>query len=105
MEGLAENAAEMSALVDKGIIILKQVDDSLPLTGKSFCFTGELRTMKRSDAQNLVKEKGGIVKSSVVKGLSYLVTNDSSSGSAKNEKAASLGIPVIDEDAFLSLVK
>ena len=60
--------------------------------------------MKRADAQNLVKEKGGTVKSSVVKGLSYLVTNDTASGSSKNKKAAELGIPVIDEDEFLKLL-
>ena len=105
IEGLAENRDEMTALVSGGIISLIEKDESLPLSGKSFCFTGELRTMKRADAQNLVKEKGGSVKSSVVKGLSYLVTNDTGSGSAKNEKAAKLGIPVIDEDAFLALVK
>ena len=67
------------------------------LFGKSFCFTGELVTMKRSQAQELVKKNGGTVKSSVVKDLSYLVTNDTSSGSSKNVKAASLGIPVISE--------
>ncbi len=105
VEGLAENREEMTALVSGGTISLIEKDESLPLSGKSFCFTGELRTMKRADAQNLVKEKGGSVKSSVVKGLSYLVTNDTASGSAKNEKAAKLGIPVIDEDAFLALVK
>lgn len=105
VEGLAENREEMTSLVSGGTISLIEKDESLPLSGKSFCFTGELRTMKRADAQNLVKEKGGSVKSSVVKGLSYLVTNDTASGSAKNEKAAKLGIPVIDEDAFLALVK
>ncbi len=105
VEGLAENREEMTSLVSSGTISLIEKDESLPLSGKSFCFTGELRTMKRADAQNLVKEKGGSVKSSVVKGLSYLVTNDTGSGSAKNEKAAKLGIPVIDEDAFLALIK
>ncbi len=104
VEGLAENRDEMQALVGSGTISLLEKDATLPLTGMSFCFTGELRTMKRTDAQNLVKEQGGSVKSSVVKGLSYLVTNDTASGSAKNEKAAKFGIPVIDEDAFLALV-
>lgn len=104
VEGLAENRDEMQALVGSGTISLLEKDATLPLTGMSFCFTGELRTMKRTDAQNLVKEQGGSVKSSVVKGLCYLVTNDTASGSAKNEKAAKLGIPVIDEDAFLALV-
>ena len=46
----------------------------------------------------------GIIKSSVTKDLSYLVTNDTTSGSSKNVKAAKLGIPVIDEKAFLELI-
>lgn len=105
VDGLAENKEEMLSLTETGIISLIEIKSNLPLSGKSFCFTGELQTMKRADAQNLVKEKGGSVKSSVVKGLSYLVTNDVSSGSAKNEKASKLGIPVIDEKQFLSLVQ
>ena len=52
----------------------------------------------------MVKEKGGMIKSSVVKGLSYLVTNDVTSGSSKNKKASQLGIPVIDEAVFMSLL-
>jgi len=52
----------------------------------------------------MVKAAGGSVKSSVVKGLDYLVTNDTSSGSSKNLKAAKLGIPVIDEKEFLAMV-
>ena len=59
--------------------------------------------MKRSEAQNMVKKAGGIIKSSVVKGLTYLVTNDKNSGSSKNKKAQELGISVIDEKEFLSL--
>ena len=76
----------------------------IKLSGLSFCFTGELHSLKRNDAASLVKENGGTVKSSVVKGLSYLVTNDTSSGSSKNVKALSLGIPVINEEEFLRLV-
>ncbi|MCQ2591556.1 MAG: NAD-dependent DNA ligase LigA [Treponema sp.] len=103
-EGLAENAEEMQKLVDDGIIQIENPSEGL-LTGKSFCFTGELNTMKRSDAEKMVKENGGTTKSSVTKDLSYLVTNDNSSGSSKNVKAAKLGIPVIDEMQFLALFK
>ena len=81
----------------------KQVGGGL-LAGKSFCFTGELVTMKRADAEQLVKKNGGSIKSSVTKDLSYLVTNDTTSGSSKNQKAAKLGIPVIDEKTFLELI-
>lgn len=102
--GLEENKEEMLFLVEKGIIEIIQASGG-KLAGKSFCFTGELTTMKRADAQNLVKLAGGQIKSSVTKDLSYLVTNDTSSGSSKNIKAASFGIPVISEKEFLELIR
>ncbi|WP_051537707.1 NAD-dependent DNA ligase LigA [Treponema sp. C6A8] len=100
-EGLAENREEMLALVNDGIITIEEAGGG-KLAGKSFCFTGEL-SMKRADAEKLVKDNGGSIKSSVTKDLSYLVTNDTSSGSSKNVKAAKLGIPVIDEKQFMEL--
>lgn len=103
VQGLAENREEMESLVSSGTITVTQPDADGLFAGKSFCFTGELVTMKRADAENIVKENGGMVKSSVVKGLSYLVTNDTASGSAKNVKASQLGIPVITEKQFLEL--
>ena len=103
-EGLTENAEEMQSLVNSGVISLLSAVDG-KLSGKSFCFTGELTTMKRADAEQLVKKNGGSIKSSVTKDLSYLVTNDTTSGSSKNQKAAKLGIPVINEKDFLELVK
>lgn len=104
VRGLADNRAEMGALLERGCVTLKTPAAGGSLAGKSFCFTGEL-SIKRSQAERLVKERGGAVKSSVAKGLSYLVTNDTSSGSSKNKKAAQLGIPVIDEAAFLKLLE
>ena len=104
VEGLTENAEEMRALVNNGIIKIKSASNG-KLYGKSFCFTGELVTMKRLDAEQLVKKNGGACKSSVTKDLSYLVTNDTTSGSSKNVKAAALGIPVITEEQFLKLLE
>ncbi len=104
VEGLAENAEEMRSLVNNGIITIKSASNG-KLYGKSFCFTGELVTMKRLDAEQLVKKNGGACKSSVTKDLSYLVTNDTTSGSSKNVKAAALGIPVITEEQFLKLLE
>ena len=103
VEGLAENSEEMKFL-SNGIIEIESATVGI-LSGKSFCFTGELVTMKRSDAEKIVKENGGTCKSSVTKDLSYLVTNDVSSGSSKNAKAAKLGIPVIDEKAFIAMTR
>ncbi len=104
VQGLNENAVEMRRLVQDGIITIESKAGG-KLEGKSFCFTGELVTMKRQDAEVLVKQNGGLCKSSVTKDLTYLVTNDTTSGSSKNVKAASLGIPVITEEQFLKLLK
>jgi DNA ligase (NAD+) len=105
VQGLTENKDEIMSLVDSKTVIVKEGLSDGKLSGMSFCFTGELHTMKRSDAEELVKKNGGSCKSSVVKNLSYLVTNDTSSGSSKNLKAASLGIKIINEEQFLSLLK
>ena len=103
--GLKDNKEEMENLVKNQIITIESAEIENPkLAGLSFCFTGELYTMKRAEAEKKVKALGGTTKSSVVKGLSYLVTNDTTSGSAKNVKAQSLGIPVINEEEFLKML-
>jgi len=104
VQGLADNKVEMQKLVDEKIVEIAGAIEG-DLVGKSFCFTGELKTMKRSAAEALVKENGGTCKSSVTKDLTYLVTNDTSSGSSKNQKAAKYGVKIINEDEFLQLVK
>lgn len=73
------------------------------LSGLSFCFTGAA-CKPRKELEKMVTDNGGEV-TSVKKGLSYLVTDDTESGSAKNEKAKKLGIPVITSLAFLDLCK
>jgi DNA ligase (NAD+) len=102
VEGLAENAGEMRALVSSGTIHLAAASTGI-FAGKTFCFTGELVTMKRADAEQIVKKNGGSCRSSVTKDLSYLVTNDTESGSSKNKKAAKFGIKIISEKEFIKL--
>ncbi|MCL2229633.1 MAG: NAD-dependent DNA ligase LigA [Treponema sp.] len=106
-EGLKECKKEMDSVLNANIITIAPPpsEESQPLRGKSFCFTGELKTMKRGEAEEKIRLLGAQAKTSVVKGLSYLVTNDPSSGSSKNKKANDLGIPIIDEDGFLELIK
>lgn len=103
VSGLQENANEMKFLAENFVTI--ELETGGKLAGKSFCFTGELHRMKRSDAEALVKANGGNCKSSVTKDLSFLVTNDVSSGSSKNQKAAKFGIPVINEDQFFEMLE
>jgi DNA ligase (NAD+) len=107
VQGLKEVSGEIDAVLAAGIITIAPPlrEEDQPLRGLSFCFTGELTTMKRSAAEEKVKALGGSSKSSVVKDLSYLVTNDTQSGSAKNKKARDLGIPIINEGEFLALLR
>jgi DNA ligase (NAD+) len=74
------------------------------LTDMSFCVTGSLASYSRKEFKEVVEENGGIAKGSVAAGLMYLVTNDPHSGSAKNQKAAKLGVKIIDEAQFLELL-
>jgi DNA ligase (NAD+) len=85
-------------------LLQSQGENANPVAGKSFCFTGELVTLKRQEAEKRVRDLGGSSKTSVTKDLDYLVTNEPESGSAKNIKARTLGIAIIDEKGFLALL-
>jgi len=106
VDGLAETAGEMDATLEKGVISIAPPpqEETQPMRGLSFCFTGELASMKRPQAEEKIKALGASAKSTVVKGLSYLVTNDPGSGSAKNKKASELGVKIINEEEFLALL-
>ncbi|TXT66993.1 MAG: hypothetical protein BAJALOKI1v1_220026 [Promethearchaeota archaeon] len=74
------------------------------LKGKTFCFTGKLDSMTRKEAQELVEKHGGVSKSSVVKNLTYLVSN-SDKETTKIIKAKEQGTKIITEKQFLELIK
>jgi DNA ligase (NAD+) len=107
VEGLAETREEMDRVLAAGIVGIAPPlpSDAQPLRGYSFCFTGELLSMKRKEAEERIKALGGSAKTSVVKDLSFLVTNDPQSKSAKNVKARELGVALIDERSFLELLQ
>ena len=70
--------------------------------GMVFVVTGELGIFAGRDAfKEYVVAQGGKVSGSVSSKTSFLVTNDTSSGSSKNRKAAELSIPVITEAEFI----
>ena len=73
-----------------------------PLAGRTFVFTGELESMPRSQAEEKVRELGGEASSSVSKKTSYVVVGKDPG--SKAEKAKKLGVPMLDEAAFLRLV-
>jgi len=72
------------------------------LIGKSFCITGTLSVGRKEMAAE-IEAAGGEVKSSVGKGLDYLVAGDKT-GKGKTDKAAKYGVTVIDEDTVREMM-
>jgi DNA ligase (NAD+) len=62
---------------------------------KTFVLTGTLPKRSRTEAEALIKERGGKISGSVSKVTSYVLAGDEPG--SKLEKAKKLGIPVIDE--------
>lgn len=73
------------------------------ISGKSFVFTGSMPNLDRDKAQNIVRELGGEVSSSVSKNTNYVVAGENAG--SKLDKARELGVSVIDEAQFLEMVK
>jgi DNA ligase (NAD+) len=74
-----------------------------PLAGKKFVFTGGLEAMSRSRAKQLVEDAGGQATSSVSGDTDYVVAGEESG--TKLEKAKALGVEILDEAGFLSLLR
>lgn len=83
--------------------VLEITTSSGPLSGKSFCITGAT-SKPRKALEKLIMDAGGVVKSSVGVGLSFLVTNDADTGSSKMKSAKKHGTDVISEAQLYGLM-
>jgi DNA ligase (NAD+) len=72
-----------------------------PFAGKTFVLTGTLPNLTREEATAKIEALGGKVSSSVSKKTHYVVAGDDAG--SKLEKAQKLGVPVLDESAFVKL--
>jgi DNA ligase (NAD+) len=101
-EGLVQNQQLILDILANGVIIKDKIIGAL--TGKSICFTGAMQT-KRPILEKMAADVGADVKSSVGKGLTYLVIADPSSTSSKAQAARKYGTTLISEEDFLEIVK
>ena len=76
------------------------------LLDKTFVITGTVEHFaNRKELKEKIESLGGKVTGSVSKKTDYLINNDNMSSSSKNKKAKELGIPVITEEEFLSMIE
>jgi len=73
------------------------------LLGMTFVFTGDLSSISREDATDLVKRYGGRVTGAPSSKTTYLVVGEDP-GASKLEKAKKHNIKQIDEDELLNLI-
>ncbi|WP_112698908.1 NAD-dependent DNA ligase LigA [Micromonospora noduli] len=73
-----------------------------PLEGLTVVVTGTLAGFSRDQAAEAVQSRGGKVSGSVSKKTSFVVVGDNPG--SKADKAASLKVPVLDEDGFRLLL-
>ena len=75
------------------------------LENKTFVITGSVNHYQNREAIKAdIEAHGGKVVGSISSKVNYLINNDINSTSSKNQKAKSLGIPIISEDEFLSML-
>ncbi|WP_285186079.1 NAD-dependent DNA ligase LigA [Rhodococcus sp. MEB041] len=96
------------AIVEKwsaaGVRMEDERDESIERTldGLSIVVTGSLATFTRDDAKEAILARGGKAASSVSKKTAFVVVGDAPG--SKHDKALELGVPVLDEDGFRTLL-
>ncbi len=74
-----------------------------PFYGKTVVFTGELKSMTRTQAQARVEALGAIVKNSVSRKTDMVIVGERPG--SKYQKAQQLGIRIVHEDEFLEMLR
>jgi DNA ligase (NAD+) len=72
------------------------------LAGKTVVVTGALLRFSRDEIHKLIEREGGKASGSVSTKTSYLVAGEAAG--SKLEKAKALGVPVLSEDEFLTMI-
>ncbi len=99
-----ENEKELSRLEEAGVKPQEESGETAAgvFSGENVVLTGSLSEFTRSEAEALIEKNGGNAQSSVTKSTTLVVAGEKAG--SKLEKAKALGIKIIDEEAFKSLI-
>ena len=98
----AMEIAEMLTIAQPDTSVKKE--STQPAAGLIFVITGKL-SRRRDEIASDISAAGGKVTGSVSGKTNYLVCNDKNSNTGKSADAARLGIPVIDENELMEMLK
>jgi len=79
------------------------IDAPAPLKGRTYVITGTLAAMSREEATATLERLGAKVAGSVSKKTTGVIVGEDAG--SKAEKARTLGVPTLDEAAFLELIR
>lgn len=99
-----DNLRQLDDFASLGVHPVYVNHDNAPLKGQSFVVTGTLTDMGREEAEDLLREKGATVTSSVTKNTTALIAG-AKPGASKVTKAEKIGIKIISEAEFHELIK
>ena len=99
-----ENLAELNALEEVGVAPTWSDEKKEGIfSGESVVLTGTLSSFKRSEAQKLIEERGGVCQSSVTAKTTLVLAGEEAG--SKLDKAKKLNIRIIDETEFKKLLE
>ncbi len=97
-----KNIALLEKLDRAGIRLIPEPVVGKALAGKTFVLTGTLEHLSRDEALERIRRAGGDTSESVTKKTAYVVAG--ANPGSKLEKARKLGVAVLSENEFLSLL-
>lgn len=96
------NYDQFVRLLNEVNIIHEEQSNDASMKGVTICVTGDVYIFpNRRAVKDIVENMGGKLTGSVSRSTSYLVTNDTTSGSRKNKAAQEYGIPILTEQEFI----
>ena len=100
-----ENMSFVRRLLECGVSpqVKKEEAAGTLFAGMTFVLTGTLPTLSRAQAEELIRQNGGKASGSVSKKTSVVLAGESAG--SKLEKAQKLGVRIMDEAEFLSLIE
>lgn len=99
-----ENKQILDRLKEYGLNMSAEESETIEsaITGKTVVVTGTLPTLGRKEAQEMIEKYGGKASGSVSKKTDYVLAGEAAG--SKLTKAQELGIPVLTEDEFKTLL-